>query len=143
MSHHRPPWKAYAVSQYWQRSGQPVRRTNTVGQPTLRDSPCSDRKISVSRRRSAAGLSVTCTSMETSGPRRGSAARRKLAQPRLGLGGGVGAREARHHFAQAGLAVGGPVQGDLAVGELEQGIGFLARAGVLRQQGLESLQAQL
>ena len=41
-----------AVSQYRQRSGQPVRRTKTVGQPMLRDSPCRDRKISVNRSRS-------------------------------------------------------------------------------------------
>src|SRR3546814_11310920 len=53
MARHCPPWKAEAVSQYWQRSGQPVRRTNTVGQPASRASPCSDRKISVMRSRSA------------------------------------------------------------------------------------------
>ena len=28
---HSPAWNAYSVSQYWQRSGQPVSRTNTVG----------------------------------------------------------------------------------------------------------------
>jgi len=41
------------VSQYPQRSGQPVRRTNTVGSPTRLVSPCSEKKISVIR-------SVTC-----------------------------------------------------------------------------------
>jgi len=39
------------VSQYWQRSGQPVRRTNTVGQPAVSASPCREWKISVIRRR--------------------------------------------------------------------------------------------
>src|SRR5690349_24930186 len=58
ISHHSPPKKAYVVSQYWQRSGQPVRRTNTVGQPTLRASPWTDRKISVRRSRVGAGVSI-------------------------------------------------------------------------------------
>src|SRR3546814_16756493 len=53
LSRHCTLGKAKAVSQYWQRSGQPVRRTNTVGQPASRASPCSDRKISVMRSRSA------------------------------------------------------------------------------------------
>ena len=38
---------AYAVSQYWQRSGQPVSRTNTVGQPLNTASPWIEKKISV------------------------------------------------------------------------------------------------
>ena len=58
-SHHVPPTKAYAVSQYWQRSGQPVRRTNTVRQPIASASPLIEWKISVMRRRSAvAGVDV-------------------------------------------------------------------------------------
>jgi hypothetical protein len=40
MSCHSPAWNAYSVSQYWQRSGQPVRRTNTVRNPTASASPC-------------------------------------------------------------------------------------------------------
>ena len=44
-----PPLKAYSVSQYPQRSGQPVRRTNTVGWPTVLDSPWMEWKISVMR----------------------------------------------------------------------------------------------
>ena len=48
-----PPWNAYSVSHQTQRSGQPVRRTNTVGRPTSRASPCSEWKISVMRSRSA------------------------------------------------------------------------------------------
>jgi hypothetical protein len=44
-----PPEKAYSLSQYWQRSGQPVRRTKIVGRPTVFASPCKDKKISVIR----------------------------------------------------------------------------------------------
>jgi len=43
------------VAEYPQRRGQPVRRTKTVGQPTVSDSPCRERKISVIRRRSSVG----------------------------------------------------------------------------------------
>jgi hypothetical protein len=34
-----PPEKAYSLSQYWQRKGQPVKRTNIVGRPTVLASP--------------------------------------------------------------------------------------------------------
>src|SRR5262245_5790246 len=51
---HSPPVNAYAVSQYWQRSGQPVSRTNTVGQPLKQASPWIEKKISVILSRSAA-----------------------------------------------------------------------------------------
>ena len=47
------------MSQYWQRNGQPVRRTNTVGQPTVAASPCSDRKISVIFRRSVVDWTIS------------------------------------------------------------------------------------
>ncbi len=51
------------MSQYWQRNGQPVRRTNTVGIPTVSASPCSEWKISVILSR------VVLTSALASGPR--------------------------------------------------------------------------
>ena len=41
-SHHSPPVNAYAVSQYWQRSGQPVSRMNVVGIPAVSASPCRE-----------------------------------------------------------------------------------------------------
>jgi len=44
-----PPENAYSVSQYWQRSGQPVNRTNTVGNPADLASPCNEWNISVMR----------------------------------------------------------------------------------------------
>src|SRR2546423_15285986 len=44
-----PPWKAYAVSQYWHRRSQPVNRTNTQGFPACVDSPWMLSKISVTR----------------------------------------------------------------------------------------------
>ncbi len=57
-----PPEKAYALSQYWQRSGHPVSRTNTVGRPTVFASPCRERKISVILREgSDPGLSTPFT----------------------------------------------------------------------------------
>lgn len=42
-----PPLKAYSVSHQTQRSGQPVRRTKTVGRPTREVSPCKEKKISL------------------------------------------------------------------------------------------------
>src|SRR5579885_52858 len=54
MSRHCPPSNAYAVSHQMQRNGQPVRRTNTVGQPTASASPWMEWKISLTRNRRAA-----------------------------------------------------------------------------------------
>ena len=41
-------------AQYWQRSGQPVSRTNTVGQPVKQASPWIEKKISLTLSRAAA-----------------------------------------------------------------------------------------
>ena len=42
-----PSWNAYAVSHHAQRSGQPVRRTNTQGCPARVPSPWIEKKVSL------------------------------------------------------------------------------------------------
>src|SRR6185436_5870338 len=70
MLRHSPPWNAYAVSQNWQRSGQPVSRTNTVGKPTVSASPCSEWNISVIFSR-AESFSIRHAFQAIGGQRRG------------------------------------------------------------------------
>ena len=49
-----PPWNAYSVSHHVQRRGHPVSRTNVQGKPAQVDSPWTEWKISVMRRKSPA-----------------------------------------------------------------------------------------
>src|SRR5689334_17034027 len=83
VSHQSPPWKAYAVSQYWHRSGQPVSRTKTVGMPTLSASPCRERNISVILKRDT-GVRGTVSSVRVRGHMRQSVCRQLC---------GIGTRE--------------------------------------------------
>src|SRR5262245_5341532 len=121
---HSPPVNAYAVSQYWQRSGQPVSRTNTVGQPLNTASPWIEKKISVTLSRAAAGSCSAAAA--TAGPlsrQGGQSLRREPCRRRVG--------ELAHDFLKRrarGVAV---AELDLAVANLQQRIGQLRRLRIL------------
>ena len=71
-SHHSPPWNAYWVSQYTQRSGQPVSRMKRVGQPTASASPWAAYVLSHARLPAAvylatSGLSEPCSALSPHG----------------------------------------------------------------------------
>ena len=117
---HSPPVNAYAVSQYWQRSGQPVRRTNTVGQPLNTASPWIEKKISVIFSRDAADSCSAAAAMVS--------ARRLLRQAveplrREPRGRRVG--ELAHDFLQRRARRVAIAELDLAVADLEQRVGHL------------------
>src|SRR6185503_3232032 len=121
---HSPPVNAYAVSQYWQRSGQPVSRTNTVGQPLNTASPWIEKKISVTLSRAAAGSCSAAAATATPLARQ----RRKplRREPR-----GRRVRELPHHFLQRrarGVAI---AELDLAIPDLQQRIGQLRGLRIL------------
>src|SRR5207302_4937676 len=127
-SHHSPPWNAYVVSQYWQRSGQPVSRTNTVGHPAVSASPCSEWKISLTLRRVTRSAATMPLLRACPG---------KPAQALRGVLRGVAPRVLAQHLGQRGARRGILLLRVLRVAELEQRIGSLARVGPLLQHRAE------
>src|SRR4051812_10900499 len=141
MSCHWPPWKEYSVSHQTQRNGQPVRRTNTVGQPIASASPCTEWKISVIRSRSATGATGGRSAGVAVLPFMGSVGRLALqaAQAFLCEASGLGARIlGRDLFQRGGRGI-LLLQLDLAVAHLEQAIGDLVALRELLDQALEGL----
>src|SRR5690348_231710 len=127
MACHWPPWNEYSVSHHTQRSGQPVRRTNTVGQPIASASPWIEWKISVMRRRSA-GIGAT-DAAPASLPITATSANRRLqlqsAQAFLRQAGGAGIGVFAGDLLQRGLAGVSLLELELAVADLQQRVGRL------------------
>src|SRR5690242_21513070 len=90
MLRHSPPWNEYVVSHHTQRSGQPVRRTNTVRQPIASASPWIEWKISVMRRRSAGATGAPPASLPITLPSADRRLQLQSAQAFLRQAGGAG-----------------------------------------------------
>src|SRR5690606_29650641 len=135
-----PPWNAYSVSHQLQRSGQPVRRTNTLRQPTASASPCREWKISLTRRRVSARLALAsptaATGAATVDMRRALPARFELqrAQPAFGQPRDGAVRIARDDIVQGRLGVIPLLEFVLRVAGLQQRFGRLLAVRIARQQ---------
>src|SRR4051812_17877679 len=140
MSCHWPPWNEYSVSHQTQRNGQPVRRTNTVGQPMASASPWTEWNISVIRRRSPTGATGGTSAGVAVLPFMGSVGRLALqaTQAFLCEASGLGARILGRDLLQRRYGCVLLFQLDLAVADLEQAVGDLVALGVLLDQALKS-----
>src|SRR6185312_6087877 len=143
MLRHSPPWNEYVVSHHTQRSGQPVRRTNTVGQPIASASPWIEWKISVMRSRSAATAGAAVAALVLASLTTMPSTGLDAAQPLLREAGGLGAGVFADHGLERGLRGRRLLQFELAVADLEQRIGRFLALRELVQQVLERLQRHL
>src|SRR5690348_2377270 len=132
MSRHCPPWNAYSVSHHTQRSGQPVRRTNTVGRPASRASPCREWNISVTRRRPAESTSDIDRLALCFDPQRPQPTLREVRHGRIGI--------LLQNLVQGGLRLVPLLHFVLAVADLEQCVGRLLAVRILRQQLAEGVE---